>query len=32
MADRIRIPEARSEAGPLLERALADVDAAVSAR
>jgi hypothetical protein len=32
MADRIRIQEARSEAGPLLERALADVDAAVSAR
>jgi hypothetical protein len=31
MADRIRIQEARSEAGPLLERALADVDAAVSA-
>jgi hypothetical protein len=28
MADRIRIPAARSEAGPLLERALADVDAA----
>jgi hypothetical protein len=32
MADRIRIPEARSEAGPLLERALADLDAAIAAR
>jgi hypothetical protein len=29
MADRIRIDEARAEAAPLLERALADLDAAV---
>jgi hypothetical protein len=32
MADRIRIAEAHTEAGPLLERALADVHAAIRAR
>jgi hypothetical protein len=31
MADRIRIEDARTQAGPLLERALADVEAAISA-
>ena len=31
MADRIRIPEARPQAAPLLERALADVHAAAGA-